>query len=276
MAFMDEFLQSEYLIAPSRKSQDMVNAGVISETLTNADLDKIILAERNIKPNGEDNLVTKLFLLAYPYAVRERDGLQLSPSWESQLGFMEYKVGQLQRFMAVKRRLFEKAIAHLQDAITGGYCEVQNYSVIGHCYLNLGQFNDALINLLEAEKRGNASTITFSKIGWCYMGLNDFSNALVYLKKAEAGGDDSYEVQSGLGRCYFRLRNYDDSLRHYKNAREKGDKTFQNASNIARCYYRLDDFESALQWYEESARKGNNSDANRRYIQECKTKLARA
>ena len=86
------------------------------------------------------------------------------------------------------------------------------YRLIGNCYKNLANFQDAIINYKKAYNLYNYDDInTLYNLGFCYLSIKDYNNAAKYFKSIIRINPDHPDTHHNLITTYLELNKFKEA-----------------------------------------------------------------
>ncbi|MDF2607761.1 MAG: domain containing-containing protein, partial [Bacillales bacterium] len=175
----------------------------------------------------------------------------LNPSVQSynNLGFFYYTVGEpIGNYECKSADNLAKDV--LEKSLTFNPNIHYPYTILGDCYLNLGQVDDAFVVLKEALEI-ESTTETLNNLGVCYFQKNDFRNAEEHFYKASISG--SLTPLLNFGYCLAKLGENSKAIEVAEEIIKRHKEDFKIAEHeVADIYYELGDYNKVVEIYKAS------------------------
>ncbi|MCP3943504.1 MAG: tetratricopeptide repeat protein [Desulfobacteraceae bacterium] len=142
------------------------------------------------------------------------------------------------------------------------------YSRLGKIHFELNNYRKAISQFEKSESSYNLQDVSFSKYNWyylgyCYLNLGDFKNAVKYFEKYLKFNLHDYETLSEIGWCYallneseLALKAYLQLLKHEPNALEIHLNCIEILSHLGRKDEALKLIEGVVSEIEDPMEKG--------------------
>jgi len=113
---------------------------------------------------------------------------------------------------------YQLAIGILFDVIKDKKDYRDAWIILGHAYLSLEKYQDALEALNEAKKLDPQKPDTFFLLGLTSYGLGDLKQAAALLEMAKKlGYEPQIQLNQKLGEIYMQLKDYEQAAKNYEN-----------------------------------------------------------
>ncbi len=274
---VNEFMQKEYGLSVI-DSRTLEILRICDFTVDSREEEQFNICKKTERKifSGSDELIAKVFVLAYPYdfILHTQDDGTIK-NWAAWLAGSEYRAGNAQP-QPIKRRFLEKNVEHLVESYKRGNNTKEISIHIGGAYYKLGEYKEALPFLLEARSLGDDTTENDVKIGTCCFRLKLYDDALEYFLKVYKTGNNAKEAAGYIGNCYYSLGNHMKALDYLLIARKNGYDTKETSVNIADCYSKLSMFKEAADEFERALGQTPQSCTNKGFLNLFENSLKKA
>ncbi|MDF2946399.1 MAG: domain containing-containing protein [Bacillales bacterium] len=177
--------------------------------------------------------------------------VDINPSVQSynNLGFFYYSVGEpVDSYESKPADNLAKEI--LEKTLTLNSNVHYPYTILGECYLNLGQIDDASVVLKKAVDI-ESTVETLNNLGVCYFLKDDFQNAKELFYKASISGNLTPLLNYGY--CLAKLSENSKAKEVAEEIIKRHKEDFKIAEHeVADIYYELGDYKKVVEIYKAS------------------------
>ncbi len=199
--------------------------------------------ERDDKYRDTADKLSKIYLQKYQETYHKEDYLEALEYASKQIEADDCAYYLIERGNAFEAgMLLEDALADYRRAMEYEPDNLRAYYCMGHCYMLMGRFKEAIEQLTEVasslEEKSIREPGPYDDLASCHEAFGDYPKAIACIRKNLEMYPDYFPFEERIAQCYYYSQQYQEAIDLYRDiAKQHGVSDLEYGSEIGNAYF---------------------------------------